>query len=146
MDWSVRSPGSNPIERAWDMLQRRVSQRVCRPATHEELENMLIEEWKRIPQANIWNLICRLLSEYGSSKWTYLLLTSMWNTTGFIKRINPYHAEFLKWNNPSTILALSIIIFRDITMKTWRWSVNSIEPGQTARMCRLAWLYIGDKG
>ena len=60
--------------------------------------------------------------------------------------INPYHAEFLKWNNSSYILALSIIIFRDIKMKTWRWSANSIEPGQTAQMCGLAWLYTGGKG
>ena len=30
---------------------------------------------------------------------------------------------------------LSIIIFRDIKMKTWSWSANSIEPGQIARMC-----------
>ena len=32
--------------------------------------------------------------------------------------VNPYHAEFLKWNNPPSILALSIIIFWDIKMKT----------------------------
>ena len=25
------------------------------------------------------------------------------------------------------------------------WSANSIEPGQIARMCRLAWLYIDGK-
>ena len=26
------------------------------------------------------------------------------------------------------------------------WSANSIEPGQTTHMCRLAWLYNGGKG
>ena len=35
-----------------------------------------------------------------------------------IEAINPYHAEFLKWNNPTSILELSIIIFRDIKIKT----------------------------
>ena len=35
---------------------------------------------------------------------------------------------------------------RDIKMKTLSWPANSIEPGQTARMCRLVWLYTGGKG
>ena len=26
------------------------------------------------------------------------------------------------------------------------WSANSIEPGQTTQMCRLAWLYTDGKG
>lgn len=57
MDWPARSPDINPIEHAWDMLQRRVSQRARRPDTRQELENMLVEEWRRIPQADIRNLI-----------------------------------------------------------------------------------------
>ena len=36
-------------------------------------------------------------------------------------------------------LELSIIIFRDIKMRTWSWSANSIEPVQNAWKCRLAW-------
>ena len=40
----------------------------------------------------------------------------------------------------------SIIIFRDVKMKISSWSTNSIEPGQTARMCRLSWIYTGGKG
>ena len=60
-------------------------------------------------------------------------------------RINSYHAEFLKWNNSPSVLQPSIIIFRDIKLKTWSWSANSIEPGQTAKICRLAWLYTGGK-
>ena len=51
-----------------------------------------------------------------------------------------------KWNNPPFILELPIINLRDIKMRIWRRSANSIELGQTARMCRLAWLYTGGKG
>ena len=42
-------------------------------------------------------------------------------------------------------LELSIIVFRDINYQdeNLRWSTNSIEPGQTARKCRLTWLYTG---
>ena len=38
------------------------------------------------------------------------------------------------------VLELSIIIIRDIKSRTWSWSANSIEPGQTVRTCTLAWL------
>ena len=31
-------------------------------------------------------------------------------------------------------------------MRSWSWSANSKESGQTAWMCRLAWLYTDDKG
>ena len=45
--------------------------------------------------------------------------------------LNLYHAEFLKWNNPSSIFGTIHYHFRDIKMKTCSWSANSIEPGQT---------------
>ena len=43
-------------------------------------------------------------------------------------------------------LVQSIIIFRYIKVCTWSWTANSIEPGHTARMCRLAWLHTSGKG
>ena len=43
-------------------------------------------------------------------------------------------------------LKLSIINFIDIKMRILSWSVNSIEPGQTAHMCRQAWLYSSGNG
>ena len=43
---------------------------------------------------------------------------------------NPYHADFLNGIIHFTFLAFSIIIFRDIKMKTYSWPANSIEPGQ----------------
>ena len=30
-------------------------------------------------------------------------------------------------------------------MRTGSWSINGIETGQIARMCRLAWFYTGGK-
>ena len=52
--------------------------------------------------------------------------------------------NFINGKNPPSIFGTTCITFRD--MKTQSWSANSIEPGQTARMCRLAWLYTGGKG
>ena len=42
--------------------------------------------------------------------------------------------NFLNGTIHLTFLALSIIIFRDIKIKTCIWSANSIETGQTAWM------------
>ena len=58
MDWPARSPDLNPIEHAWDMLQRAISARPEKPTTLQELRRALLEEWARIPQ----NAIRRLIS------------------------------------------------------------------------------------
>jgi hypothetical protein len=47
---------------------------------------------------------------------------------------------------PLQFSELSFINFRDINLNIKSLSANSIEPSQTARMCRLAWLYTGGKG
>ena len=44
-----------------------------------------------------------------------------------------------------SFLELSIISFGYIKMWIWSWPASSIKPGQTARMCRLAWLYTSGK-
>ena len=57
MYWPAWSPDLNPIEHAWDMLQRRVSARQPKPPTRAELAATLIEEWGMIPQFDICKLI-----------------------------------------------------------------------------------------
>lgn len=57
MDWPARSPDLNPVEHAWDMLQRRLSARNRQPETLDELQNALLQEWAQIPQADFRNLI-----------------------------------------------------------------------------------------
>ena len=42
-------------------------------------------------------------------------------------------------------MALSIFILKISRWKLKSWSANSIQPGQTAQMWRLAWLYTGGK-
>ena len=42
-------------------------------------------------------------------------------------------------------MELTIIIFRKIGIKKIRWLIHSVEPGQTVRMCMLAWLYTDGK-
>ena len=57
MNWPARSPDLNAIEHALDILQRRISARDRQPRTVRELTNMLIDEWLRIPVADIRRLI-----------------------------------------------------------------------------------------
>jgi transposase len=53
MDWPSLSPDLAPIEHLWDELGRRVYARRLPPATVQQLEQALIQEWQRIPQNSI---------------------------------------------------------------------------------------------
>lgn len=57
MDWPALSPDLNPIEHAWDLLQRRLSARDIQPQTLPQLAEALADEWSRIPIQEILNLI-----------------------------------------------------------------------------------------
>ncbi|GFU03289.1 transposable element Tcb2 transposase [Trichonephila clavipes] len=57
MEWLACSPDMNPIEHVWDALGRRVAGRQPPPQTLQEQERALLEEWDRIPQLVINNLI-----------------------------------------------------------------------------------------
>ena len=50
MDWSARSPDMNPIEHAWDMLQKAIYACPVQPTTVPQLRTALQEEWARLPQ------------------------------------------------------------------------------------------------
>ncbi|GFV10599.1 transposable element Tcb2 transposase [Trichonephila clavipes] len=57
MEWPSCSPDMNPIEHVWDALGRRVAVRQPSPQTLQEQERAFLEEWDRIPQLVINNLI-----------------------------------------------------------------------------------------
>jgi len=50
MDWPTRSPDFNPIERMWDYIHRRISQRQNRPLTLPDLTQLLTLKCKGLPQ------------------------------------------------------------------------------------------------
>lgn len=51
MEWPSRSPDLNPIEHVWDVLGRRLRQVRNPPQNLQELGAMLVQIWRRIPQA-----------------------------------------------------------------------------------------------
>lgn len=57
MQWPARSPDLNPIEHLWDQLKRKVRSRDPAPATLQELQDAVIEEWDRIPQEEVLKLV-----------------------------------------------------------------------------------------
>ena len=57
MDCPAVSPDLNPIEHLWDILGRKVNERLTADSTIAELRGLLHEEWIRIPQRTIDNLL-----------------------------------------------------------------------------------------
>lgn len=53
LPWPARSPDLNPIEHIWDIIGRRVHERIPSVQTLNELEQVLHQEWQRLTQAQI---------------------------------------------------------------------------------------------
>jgi transposase len=57
LEWPALSPDLNPIEQAWDALQRAINGRQPPVATLQDLEQALHQEWARLPQRLFRNLV-----------------------------------------------------------------------------------------
>ncbi|XP_008284192.1 enhancer of polycomb homolog 2 [Stegastes partitus] len=57
LDWPAYSPDMSPVEHLWDVLDRRVWDRVPVPGDVDQLRVALQEEWSNIPGATTDNLI-----------------------------------------------------------------------------------------
>ena len=57
LDWPSRSPGLNPIQHIWNELGGRVCEQVNPPQTLKDLERVLVEQWRRLPQAVFTNAL-----------------------------------------------------------------------------------------
>ena len=56
-DWPSQSPDLNPIEHLWNELKRRRCKRTIHPKNLWELEEILQEEWRKIPSETFIKLI-----------------------------------------------------------------------------------------
>lgn len=57
MAWPACSPDLNPIEQLWDQLKRAVYRRMDGQSTMADLRRVILEEWDRIPNFRVVNLI-----------------------------------------------------------------------------------------
>jgi transposase len=57
LPWPAQSPDLNPIEHLWDELERRLRQRDKPPKNEDELFEILLDEWKKIPKSVLENLV-----------------------------------------------------------------------------------------
>lgn len=62
MNWSIQSPGKNPIKHAWDYLKRRLARVETPPTTLDELLIALQEAYVAISQEFIDGLIKSMLN------------------------------------------------------------------------------------
>ena len=67
LDWPSNSPDINPIENLWSIVKHNVEKRF--PRNIGELNQYMVEEWDKIPQSFLVNLInsmkirCQLVIE-----------------------------------------------------------------------------------
>ncbi|GFT09619.1 cGMP-inhibited 3',5'-cyclic phosphodiesterase A [Trichonephila clavipes] len=62
--WPVRSPDLNPIENVWDALGRQVSGRNYPPTNKNTLIRALTEEWDKLPQQLLDNVVQSMASHH----------------------------------------------------------------------------------
>ncbi|GFT95989.1 transposable element Tcb2 transposase [Trichonephila clavipes] len=65
--WPARSPDLNPIENVWDALGRQVAGRNYPPTNKNTLIRALTEEWDKLPQQLLDNVVQRARVQRDSS-------------------------------------------------------------------------------
>ena len=62
LPWPPQSPDLNPIEELWSILESGLRKHKPEPSNIQELEKIVIEEWKSIPKEIYQNLISSMPS------------------------------------------------------------------------------------
>ena len=111
---------------------------------------VLIDKWSLY--GGYFNLINEDLSKYDLNLQGRLYQEVVSNTgltvIGNVYHLNPYHAEYLKWNNPSYIFGTVHYHFQGYQDENLKLVSQQYRAWSdcTARKCSLAWLYTGGKG
>lgn len=75
IDWPSNSPDLNPIENLWSIVKHNIEKRL--PQNIDELKQFMIEEWEKIPESFLVNLVqsmkkrCQLVIERNGERIPY---------------------------------------------------------------------------
>ncbi|GFU81504.1 transposable element Tcb2 transposase [Trichonephila clavipes] len=124
--WSARSPDLNPIENVWDALGRQVAGRNYPPTNKNTLIRALTEEWDKLPQQLLDNVVQSMVRRVGmlhhTPRWTYPVLIP------FFKKLNLYlfRVEKLTWPTPFQV------DMRNSISKKWNATENVVSKNQSS--------------
>ncbi|GFX18468.1 retrovirus-related Pol polyprotein from transposon opus [Trichonephila clavipes] len=85
--WPARSPDLNPIENVWDALGRQVAGRNYPPTNKNTLIRALTEEWDKLPQQLLDNVVQSMKPQ----EWSYVLFSEESKFT----RLSDSHRVFI---------------------------------------------------
>ena len=60
LPWPAQSPDLNPIEHLWNLLKRRIKNRIPRPTNIKQLEEYVYEEWNQLDVSTLRKLVLSL--------------------------------------------------------------------------------------
>ncbi|GFU68642.1 histone-lysine N-methyltransferase SETMAR [Trichonephila clavipes] len=85
--WPARSPDLNPIENVWDALGRQVAGRNYPPTNKNTLIRALTEEWDKLPQQLLDNVVQSMCGKY-SATWS----SEVWSSVVAHDNARPHSA------------------------------------------------------
>ena len=92
--WPAMSPNMNPVEHAWDFIDRKVNQRNPECQNIAELTNAILKEWRRFPQERLPRLV------RGMNRRVWELWCKRRGYTRYLVNVcdkaSPYHSKVLK--------------------------------------------------
>ncbi|GFX26943.1 hypothetical protein TNCV_1841151 [Trichonephila clavipes] len=98
--WPARSPDLNPIENVWDALGRQVAGRNYPPTNKNTLIRALTEEWDKLPQQLLDNVVQSMVIGFDEA---FRCCTLVVVTPRRLPRNHPIRVSFTRY--PRTILS-----------------------------------------
>ncbi|GFT02608.1 transposable element Tc3 transposase [Trichonephila clavipes] len=126
--WPARSPDLNTIENVWDALGRQVAGRNFPPTNKNTLIRALTEEWDKLPQQLLDNVVQKL-----SVTWNMEVLRM-----GISENLILLKGSSLEFGKDSKMTETSVELTLQVAMRTsLQWSSVVLFPSSSGLACTL---------